>query len=71
MAVSIGFAMKGENTVCLLLQLACQPGENKRVCNFYATLCSKQELTTHNAFQCYLVTYPPLPSLTPEPMPRG
>ena len=33
----------------------------------YATLFSKQELNIHNAFQCYLVTYPLPPSLTPEP----
>ena len=32
-AVSVGSAMRGENITCLLLQLLCQPGENKCVCS--------------------------------------
>ena len=36
-AVSVGSATRRENIACLLLQLLCQPGENKRVCSSYCS----------------------------------
>ena len=38
MAVFVGSAMRGENIVCLLLWLLCQPGENRYVCSFCGSL---------------------------------
>ena len=47
MAVFVGSYRRGEDIVCLLLQVLCHPGENKCICSSYSSWSDPSRLLAH------------------------